>query len=142
MPSGDRRPLAVGSLALLVLLVLLGVLTGVLGSAVHLAREPVLGVLVPYGVLLGIALVVACDVAVAAASRRRPGPGRALLAVAAGRGAVLALLLLPRAEGDVVLTGLPESTAWILLAVLLPAFAAPVATALGLRAAARGEVAR
>ena len=134
MPSGDRRARAVGSL---VALVLLGVLTGVLGSAVHLARETVLGVLVPHGVLLALSLVVACDVAVAAASlARRPGPGRALLAVAAGRGAVLALLLLPRAEGDVVLTGLPESTAWILLAVLLPAFAAPVATALGLRATA------
>jgi len=140
VPSDDRRPLAVGSLTALVLL---GVLTGVLGSAVHLAREPVLGVLVPYGALLGIALVVACDVAVAAASPgRRLKLGQALLAVAAGRGAVLALLLLPRAEGDVVLTGLPESTAWILLAVLLPAFAAPVATSLGLRAAARPVVAR
>ena len=50
---------------------------------------------------------------------------------------MLALLLLPRAEGDVVLTGLPGSTAWILLAVLLPAFAAPVATAWALRPAVR-----
>ena len=142
MPSGDRRALTVGSL---VALVLLGVLTGILGSAVHLARGTVLGVLLPHGVLLALALVVACDVAVAAASPGlRPGPGRALLAVAAGRGVVLALLLLPRAEGDVVLTGLPESTVWILLAVLLPAFAAPVATALGLRAttARRPGVAR
>jgi len=138
VPPGDRRPFVVS----LVALALLGVLTGILGSAVHLARQPVLGVLVPYGVLLALALVVACDVAVAAASPGRPpGPGPALLAVAAGRGAVLALLLLPRAEADVVLTGLPESTAWILLAVLLPAFAAPMATAIGLRAAARPEVA-
>ena len=153
MPPGDRRPSAA---ALLVALVLLGVLTGVLGSAVHLARVSVLGVLVPHGLVLSLALVVACDVAVATASRgmragpgqrggraRRLGPGRALLAVAAGRGLVLALLLLPRAEGDVVLTGLPGSTAWILLAVLLPAFAAPLATAWDLRAAVRGpEVVR
>lgn len=131
MPTGDRPARRVGSLAALVLL---GVLTGLLGSAVHLASEGVLGVPVPYGVLLALALVVACDVAVAAASLgRRPGAGAALLAVAAGRGVVIGLLLLPRPEGDVVLTGLPESTAWILLAVLLPAFAAPMATALGLR---------
>ena len=148
MPPGDRRPSVA---ALLVALVLLGVLTGVLGSAVHLARVSVLGVLVPHGLVLSLALVVACDVAVATAGQgmragrgqrggraRRLGPGRALLAVAAGRGLVLALLLLPRAEGDVVLTGLPGSTAWILLAVLLPAFAAPLATAWDLRAAVRG----
>lgn len=119
-------------------LLLLGVLTGLLGTAVHLAREDVLGVLVPYGVLLALGMVLACDVMVAAASLgRRPGPGHALLAVAAGRGVVLGLLLLPTAEGDLVLTGLPESTAWILLAVLLPAFAAPMATAVGLRARQR-----
>ena len=148
MPPGDRRPSVAAPLGALVLL---GTLTGVLGSAVHLARVSVLGVLVPHGLVLSLALVVACDVAVATASQggragrgqrggraRRLGPGRALLAVAAGRGLVLALLLLPRAEGDVVLTGLPGSTAWILLAVLLPAFAAPLATAWDLRAAVRG----
>lgn len=118
----------------LVALVLLGVLTGLLGSAVHLARAPVGEVLVPHGLLLALALVVACDVAVGAASvRRRPGPGPALLAVAAGRGVLTGLLLLvPRPEGDLVLTGLLASTAWILLSVLVPAFAAPLATALGL----------
>ena len=116
----------------MVALALLGVLTGLLGSVVHLARTDVLGVLVPHGVLLAVALVLATDVAVAAASlRRRPGPGAALLAVAAGRGAVLGLLLLPSAEGDLVLTGLPASTAWILVSVLLPAFAAPMTLALG-----------
>ena len=133
---GDRPARA----AALVALALLGALTALLGSAVHLARDTVLGVAVPHGVLLALALVVACDVAVAAASvPRRPGPGQALLAVAAGRGVVIGLLLLPRAEGDVVITGLPASTAWILLAVLLPAFAAPMATALGLRSAPPGR---
>lgn len=128
----DRRAATV-VLAPLTALVLLGVLTGWLGAAVHLARVPVLGVLVPHGVLLALALVLACDVAVAAAGlRRRPGPGRALLAVAAGRGLAVGVLLLPRPEGDLVLTGLPASTAWILVSVLLPAFAAPMATALAL----------
>jgi hypothetical protein len=123
---------------------LLGVLTGLLGTSQHLARTDVLGVLVPYGLLLALALVVATDLAMALATtggpgeagRPRPlgtlgtlGPGRALLAVAAGRGLVLGLLLLPTAEGDVVLTGLPASSVWILVAVLLPAFTAPMATA-------------
>jgi len=135
VPTGERRVRTVGAL---LAPALLGVLTGLLGTAVHLAREDLLGVLVPYGVLLALALVLACDVMVAAAGLgRRPGPGPCLLGVAAGRGAVIGLLLLPRAEGDVVLTGLPASTAWILLAVLLPAFAAPVATAAGLRARQR-----
>lgn len=127
-PAGVPR--TVGSL---LALGLLGVLTGLLGSGTHLARAGVLDVLVPYGVLLALALVVATDVAVAAATvtGRRPGPGPALLAVAAGRGAALAALLLPTSEGDVVLTGLPASTVWILMSVLLPAFAAPMTTALG-----------
>lgn len=127
-------------MASLAALVLLGVLTGLLGSGVHLARVSVLGLLLPHGVLLAVALVLATDVAVAAgALGRRPGPGWSLLAVAAGRGAVLGvLLLLPTPEGDLVLTGLPASTAWILLSVLLPAFAAPMAVAV---AASRRPVA-
>ncbi len=146
---GTRRPGRTGSWATLVppvaALVLLGVLTGLLGTAVHLARTSVLGLPVPWGVLLAVALVVACDVAVGAASTgRRPGAGAALLAVAAGRALAVGVLLLPRPEGDVVLTGLPASTAWILLGVLLPAFASPMATALGLarRPAPRGQAAR
>jgi hypothetical protein len=139
VPAGLRPPPRTGPLvARLLACGLVGVLTGLLGSAVHLAREPVLGVLVPYGLLLAVALVLATDVAVAAATvgGRRPGPGAALLAVAAGRGLVLGLLLLPRPEGDLVLTGLPASTAWILLSVLLPSFAAPMTVALGARARA------
>ncbi len=137
MPAGPRPPSRTGPLvARLLACGAVGVLTGLLGSAVHLAREPVLGVLVPHGILLAVALVLATDVAVAAATvgRRGPGPGASLLAVAAGRGLVLGLLLLPRPEGDLVLTGLPASTAWILLSVLLPAFAAPMTVALGTRA--------
>lgn len=125
-PSSGR----VGVVVTLVALGLLGVLTGLLGSGIHLARVSVLGLLLPHGVLLAVALVVATDVAVATAVvGRRPGPGWALLAVAAGRGVVLGLLLLPTPAGDLVLTGLPASTAWILLSVLLPAFAAPMALA-------------
>lgn len=114
---------------------LLGALTGLLGTGVHLARHDVLGVLLPWGVALALALVLATDLAVAAAARpgRRPGPAAVLLSVALGRGLVLGLLLLPTAEGDLVLTGLPESTAWILVSVLLPAFAAPMALALSAR---------
>jgi hypothetical protein len=132
-----RRAGTAGALAALVLL---GVLTGLLGSGVHLARASVLGVLVPHGVLLALALVVACDVAVGAAGAgRRPGPGRALLAVAAGRGLAVGVLLLPRPEGDVVLTGLPASTVWILASVLLPAFAAPMCTAVAVGSRSRAQ---
>ena len=81
MPTGQSPARTVGAT---VALVLLGALTGLLGTAVHLAREDVLGVLLPYGVLLALAMVLACDITVAAASLgRRPGPGHALLAVAA-----------------------------------------------------------
>ncbi|WP_380166097.1 hypothetical protein [Jannaschia sp. R86511] len=135
-PSSRSGPSSrVGVLGPVLACGLLGVLTGLLGTAVHLARVPVAGVLVPYGVLLAVALVVCTDVAVAAAAtaRRRPGPGVSLLAVAAGRGLVLGVLLLPSSEGDLVLTGLPASTAWILLAVVLPSFAAPMALALSAR---------
>jgi len=127
--SASRR--AARTVAPLLALGLLGGLTGLLGSLAHLARTGVGGVLLPYGVVLALALVLATDVAVAAATTRsrRPGPARALLSVAAGRGLVLGLLLLPTAEGDLVLTGLPASTVWILVAVLLPAFTAPVAMA-------------
>lgn len=143
MPARDRRPSPVGANALvagrLVAVLLLGVLTGLLGTGVHLAREDVLGVLVPWGVLLALALVLACDLAVAAATPpgARPGPGGVLLAVALGRGLVIGLLLLPTAEGDVVLTGLPASTAWILFSVLFPAFAAPMALAFSARSRTR-----
>lgn len=118
----------------LVALGLLGVLTGFLGTGQHLARESVAGVLVPYGLLLALALVVVTDLAVALATTSRgrlrgPGPARGLLAVAVGRALSLGVLLLPTSEGDVVLTGLPASTVWILVAVLLPAFVAPMATA-------------
>ncbi|MGJ7442340.1 hypothetical protein [Aquipuribacter sp. MA13-6] len=136
MPAGLRPPPRRGPLvARLLALGLVGVLTGVLGSAVHLTREPVLGLLVPYGVVLAVALVLATDVAVAAATvgRHRPGPGASLLAVGLGRGLLLGLLLLPRPAGDLVLTGLPASTAWILLSVLVPSFAAPMTVALGTR---------
>lgn len=139
MPARASPARRAGALAALVALALLGALTALLGSGIHLARASVLGTLVPYGVVLALALVVATDVAVGAASlRRRPGPGPALLAVAAGRGLTIGLLLLPRPEGDLVLTGLPASTAWILLCVVLPAFAAPMATALGVARRPRG----
>lgn len=118
----------------------LGALTALLGTSTHLARDDVAGTLVPWGVVLAVALVVATDLAVAAATllRRRPRPGWALLSVAAGRAVVLGGLLLPRDSGDVVLTGLPASTAWILLAMLLPAFLAPMATAVSVSGARTG----
>lgn len=133
MPAGPRSSSERAGLVVRLLACgLIGVLTGLLGSGIHLARVPLLGVLVPHGVLLALALVVATDVAVAAGTvgRRRPGPGGSLLAVAAGRGLLIGVLLLGSTQGgDVVLTGLPASTAWILLSVLFPAFAAPMALA-------------
>lgn len=128
-----RGPTAgdLASVAVLLALGLLGMVTGLLGSLIHLAHTDVAGLSVPHGLVLALGLVLGTDAAVAAASAayRRPGAGRALLALAAGRGLLLGLLLLPRTDGDVVLTGLPASTVWILLAVLLPAFAAPLVTA-------------
>lgn len=131
-PRPDARARPGRVLAEALALAALGVLTALLGTSTHLARDAVGGVLLPWGVVLAVALVVATDLAVAAATllRRRPRPGWDLLSVAAGRGAALGVLLLPSEEGDVVLTGLPASTAWILLALLVPAFLAPVVTAL------------
>lgn len=126
----SHRFASAGRWLLLAAALLLGALTALLGSVVHLARADVLGVLVPYGVLLAVALVVATDVAVAS-STLRGGAGRVLLGVGVGRAVLLGVLLIPRSGGDVALTGLPASTVWILLAVLLPAFAAPMVTALG-----------
>jgi hypothetical protein len=128
--SGPARLLAVG---------LLGLLTAWLGTSQHLARHSVLGVLVPVGLLLAVALVVATDVAVAAAVRpgARPGPTAHLLMVVVGRLVGILVLLLPTTEGDVVLTGLPATTVWLLVAVLLPAFAAPMVGAVHVARTAR-----
>ncbi|MFC5380684.1 hypothetical protein [Aquipuribacter nitratireducens] len=141
MPRPPLTPAAVGRLAAVGLL---GVLTVWLGTAQHLARTEVLGVLVPTGLLLALALVVATDVAVAAAvpPRARPGPTAHLLALVAGRLAGLLVLLPPTPEGDLVLTGLPVTTVWLLVAVLLPAFAAPLLGAVEAARAARAMAAR
>ncbi|WP_336922977.1 hypothetical protein [Aquipuribacter sp. SD81] len=110
---------------------LLGVLTAWLGTSQHLARADVLGVLVPVGLLLAVALVVCTDLAVAAsvAPTRRPGVTSHLLMLVAGRAVALLVLVPVTAAGDLVLTGLPASTVWLLVAVLWPAFLAPVAVA-------------
>lgn len=114
-----------------VALVALGAVTGLLGTSVHLARTVVLGVAWPTGLVLAVSFVVCVDLAAAAATSdsRRVPVGRALLAMAAGRGLGLLLVLFPTPEGDVVVTGAPASTVWILLAVLVPAFAAPLVSA-------------
>lgn len=101
-----------------------GLVTALLGTAVHLWREPVLGALPPVGVLLAVALVLATDITVALATRR----AAPLFAVAAGRGLLVGALLFPRG-GDVVVTGSAISTAWVLLALLVPTFLAPLVIA-------------
>lgn len=112
---------------------LLGALTAVLGTAVHLWWEPVLGLSLPLGLTTALALAVATDVAVAAWTAR----AAALFAVAVGRAVVIGLVLFPTAEGDVVITGGPTSTTWVLLAVLLPSFSAPLLAAVTAVHAAR-----
>lgn len=104
---------------------LAGVLTAVLGTGVHLWREPLLGVPLPMGMVLAVLLVLATDLTVALATRR----AAALFAVAAGRAFLLALVLFPTGGGDVVITGGVASTLWVLLAVLLPSFLAPLVVA-------------
>lgn len=117
------RPRA--SLATLVPAFVAGVLTAVLGTGVHLWREPLLGAPLPMGMVLAVLLVLATDLTVALATRR----AAALFAVAAGRALFLALVLFPTGGGDVVITGGVASTLWVLLAVLLPSFLAPLVVA-------------
>ena len=102
-----------------------GAVTGLLGTATHLGdvRVPsaVGGFEVPSGLLLALALVLATDTALAAATLRPA----ALVAVGVGRAFVLVPFLLPDPGGDVVLTGGLASTIWVLMAILVPVFMAP-----------------
>lgn len=118
-------PRSRASLTVLVPAFVAGVVTAALGTGVHLWREPLLGVPLPMGVVLAVLLVLATDLTVALATRRAVP----LLAVAAGRVLFLGLVLFPTGGGDVVITGGLASTAWVLLAVLLPSFLAPLVVA-------------
>lgn len=125
--SSDPRPGAWSrtSAPVLALAFVAGLLTALLGTGAHLWREPVLGVPLPMGLVLALLLVLATDLAVALATRR----AAALFAVAAGRTVLLGIVLFPSGGGDVVITGGLASTVWVLLAVLLPSFLAPLVAA-------------
>lgn len=104
---------------------MVGAVTALLGTATHLTdvRVPpaVGGFEVPSGLLLAVALVLAADTALAAATLRPA----VLVAVGVGRAFALVPFLLPDPGGDVVLTGELASTVWVLVAILVPVFMAP-----------------
>lgn len=144
--SRSGRPSAVVRLfrqaGLLVTGAVVGAVTGLAGTAIHLeVRGSAVGA-VPVGLVLALALIVAADLALALATRSAV----ALLGDATGRAVVLAVTIAPGPGGDVLLLGTWASEVWSLGAVLLPALAAPVvsmwSTASRVRALRRPDVAR
>jgi len=119
-------------LGLLAIGVVVGAASGVLGTASHLWTDGRW----PRGLGLAVALVIAVDMTLLAAAPRAV----LALADAAGRALVVAVALLRGHGGDVVLQGGWVSEVWILLAVLIPAFAGPpLATMSAVRRARSGR---
>lgn len=99
-----------------------GAVTAFAGTAVHLEVAISGGVVWPVGLVLAVALVLLTDLALAVATRS----AIAMLGDATGRAAVLVVAISPGPGGDILLMGGWRSEAWSLVAVLVPALAAPL----------------
>jgi N-acetyl-1-D-myo-inositol-2-amino-2-deoxy-alpha-D-glucopyranoside deacetylase len=98
-----------------------GVVTGFLGTVAHLGTAPAGDATWPAGLGLAVLLAVAADVALAVSTRSAV----AMLGAAAGRALVVGVTAAPGPGGDLLLLGVWASEVWALVAVLLPALAAP-----------------
>ena len=115
--AAARRGLALGVLGLSV-----GALSGLLGTLAHLGVVVAGGTAWPAGLALALGLVVAVDAGLAWATRSPV----AMLAAAVGRALALLVAAAPGPGGDLLLLGVWTSEVWVLVAVLAPAFGAPL----------------
>jgi hypothetical protein len=112
-----RRLLAHGLLGLAA-----GVVTGLLGTLAHLGVVVAAGWTWPAGLAVAVGLVLTADAALAAGTRSAV----AMLAAATGRALAVVAAATPGPGGDLLLLGGWPSEVWALVAVLAPAFAAPL----------------